>query len=247
MFDNQGIKKTHGFLFVFYSLMTCFLLLNPAHADSLKLKETQTDKLIKCRTYKEDNNKKYTECDQLKTGKISFTLKISAETFENKQIVFQNITTETPFGINIGDYQFNGTLANAAIYIPKTNSLSAVWHNMHEACTYNPNTDADDCKSVKDGTVKIKVSPSGATINVKGNRAVSEERNFGNQIFVALCSATTGPSKKVAVATVTIGEAIIESNVAVNCNVKRKTRSTSDDTFNLVNVGVNAKFAPIVP
>lgn len=249
MFDNQGWLKTK-LSSIFYSLIASFLMLNiaNAHADSLTFKETQLDKL-KCKVYKEENGQKYPDCDQLTTGKLSIALKISAASFAQNGIDFSSITIETPFVIDIGSFQFSGKLADADKSQLKTKSLNGTWNRMHEACTYNIINETDECKFVKNGAVNVKASAKGATIKITGKRALNEENNFGDQAFLALCGTTTGIDKKSAVASISIGDApAIERNIDVNCRVNKAQKTpTPKESFDLVNVSINAKLAPVTP
>lgn len=246
MFDNQQKQQTK-LPSIVYSLITGFLILNFAnvHADSLKLKETQTDKL-KCKTYKEENGQKYKDCDQLTAGKLSITMKITATSFDQNDIDFSSITTETPFVINIGSFQFSSTLADADKSQLKSKGLNGTWNRIHEACVYNIINETDDCKFVKDGAVNIKASPKGATIKITGKRAVNEESNFGDQAFLTLCGTETVRSKQSALANIRIGDApAIVRNVDINCKVNKTQKDpTPKEPFDLVNVSINAKLAP---
>lgn len=249
MFDFQYKLKIKS-QSIIHSLITAILILNFAnvHADSLKLKETQTDKL-KCKTYKEETGQKYKDCDQLTTGKLSVTLNISAASFAQNGIVFSSITTETPFVIDIGSFQFTGKLANADKSKLKPKSLDGTWNRMHQACVFNIINETDDCPSVKNGAVNIKASRKGATIKITGKRAVNEENNFGDQAFLTLCGTATVRSKESALASITIGDAPpIERNVDINCKVNRTQKAPAPlEPFDLVNVSINAKLAPVAP
>jgi hypothetical protein len=249
MFDFQDKLKIKS-QSIIHGLMTAILILNFAnvHADSLKLKETQTDKL-KCKTYKEETGQKYKDCDQLTTGKLSVTLNISAASFEQNGIVFSSITSETPFVIDIGSFQFTGKLADADKSKLKSKSLDGTWNRIHQSCVYNIITESDDCSFVKHGAVNIKASTKGATIKITGKRAVNEENNFGDQAFLALCGTVTDRSTKPALASITIGDApAIERNINVNCKViKTQKAPAPKEPFDLVNVSINAKLAPTTP
>ncbi len=249
MFDNQQKQQTK-LPSIVYSLITGFLILNFAnvHADSLKLKETQTDKL-KCKAYKEENGQKYKDCDQLTAGKLSITMKITATSFDQNDIDFSSITTETPFVINIGSYQFSGSLADADKSQLKSKGLNGTWNRMHEACVYNIINDSYDCNPVKHGAVNIKASAKGATIKITSKRAVNEENNFGDQAFLTLCGTATVRSKESALVSISIGDApAIERNVEVSCKVNRTQKAPAPlEPFDLVNVSINAKLAPVAP
>lgn len=249
MFDFQYKLKIKS-QSIIHSLITAILILNFAnvHADSLKLKETQTDKL-KCKTYKEETGQKYKDCDQLTTGKLSITLKISETSFVQNSIDFTSITAETPFVINIGSFQFSGKLADADKSQLTLKRLNGTWNRMHQSCVYNIISETDDCKLVKNGSVNIIASPKGATIKITGKRAVNEENNFGDQVFLELCSVTPGSSKKSAVASISIGGApAIEENVDVNCKVNKTQKAQAPlEPFDLVNVSINAKLATTTP
>jgi hypothetical protein len=250
MFDFQDKLKINS-QSIIHGLIIAILILNFAnvHADSLKLKETQTDKL-KCKTYKEETGQKYKDCDQLTTGKLSVKLNISAASFAQNGIVFSNINNaETPFKINIGSFNFTGKLADADKRKLKSTSLDGTWNRIHKACVYNIINEVDDCKFVKHGAVNIKASAKGATIKISSKRAVNEEDDYGEQAFLALCGNETDRSTKPALASITIGDApAIERNINVNCKVNRTQKAPAPlEPFDLVNVSVNAKFVPVAP
>jgi hypothetical protein len=249
MFDFQYKLKIKS-QSIIHSLITAILILNFAnvHADSLKLKETQTDKL-KCKTYKEETGQKYKDCDQLTTGKLSITLKISETSFVQNSIDFTSITAETPFFINIGSFQFSGKLADADKSQLTLKRLNGTWNRMHQSCAYNIINETNDCKFVKHGAVNIKASRKGATIKITGKRAVNEENNFGDQVFLTLCGTATDRSTKPALASITIGDApAIERNINVNCKVNRTQKAPAPlEPFDLVNVSINAKLVPVAP
>ena len=251
MFNNLGELKVK-LPNIVYSLITVFLIFNVANvqADSLTLKETQTDKL-KCKKYGE-TKKKNMACDQFKTGKHSVTVKISSKTLEQNQIFFQNITTDTLFNVSIGGYQFSNSLSNANSSSLTGQRLEGTWNKTHDEWIYNDLIDDNEKTPIRHSTVNIKVSPStGATIKITGNRAFDEENDYGDQIFLNLCKADNGKSQKLATASISIGEVVIPPlDAKVSCNVRKKPiikrLDGIDETFILENIGITGKLAPIV-
>lgn len=244
-------RLEYKFEHIIYMLITGFLALNVANvqADSLTLKETQTDKL-KCKKYGE-SKKKNMACDQFKTGKHSITVKLSSKTLEQNEIFFQNITTDTLFKVSIGDYQFSNSLSNANSSSLTDQKLESTWNNTHKGWVID-NSDVDyELIDVKHGTVNIKVSPTGgATIKIIGNRAIDEENNYGDQILLNSCKAVIGKSNKAAKAIISIGESSIELNSKIRCDFRQRQITKKldgiDETFTLENIGITGKLAPVV-
>jgi hypothetical protein len=251
MFDFQDKLKIKS-LSIIHSLITAILILNFAnvHADSIKLKETQTDKL-KCKNYGE-GKKKSLACDQFTSGKHSITVKLSAKTILQNGIDFQNIPADTLFRATIGDYQFSNSLSHADSTNQTTQKLEATWYKAHDEWIYNDSIDDNEKTIVRHSTVNIKASLSGATIKISGNRSIDkiEDNNFGDQVFLDLCKVDNGKSKKFATATISIGDANLDLPIKINCNVRKKQSIKKldgiDETFYLENIGITGNLSPIV-
>lgn len=233
--------------FVVYGFLVGFSMFSSAvQADSVKLSESQAEK-VKCVTTNEDGEK-YTECFKLTTGKFSITAKISAATFEEYGITFEDISEETPLAINIGSFEFSDTLSSDEKYKLTSNSLKGTWYRTHDVCK-DKKVKVDGewdyetvCKDVKHTTTKINASNSGATITVTGN---SSGEDYGDKVFTQLCS-DEGSGPQEVPASIVVGDIPIESNIAVKCNVKTKFQTKAEEEFELVNMGISAKLAPIV-
>ncbi len=242
--NRVNFKKTPKLSAVIYSLIIGFSTFNYAdvYADSLKMTETQTEKLT-CVSYSEDGED-YSECSTVTNGKFAITAKISAATFEENEILFADISEDTSFDIEIGNFIFTGTLAGADKRVLKKKSLKGTWHSIDEVCKYNPDIEDDVCKDVKHTTVNISASPSGAIIKVTGNSNQIDGEGYGNQIFTELCSGSEGNSTETATASISIGEALIESDVDVKCKVTAITKTKDEQDYELVNMTISAKLAP---
>lgn len=229
-----------------YGFLVGFSMFSSAvHADSVRLNESQAEK-VKCVTTNEDGEKN-TECFKLTTGKFSITAKISAATFEEYGITFEDISEETPLAINIGSFEFSDSLSSDEKYKLTPNSLKGAWYRTHEVCKekkvkVDGEWDYEEvCKDVKHTTTKINASNSGATITVTGN---SSGEDYGDKVFTRLCSDEGSGFQEVP-ASIVVGDITIESNIVVNCKVKTKTQIKAEEEFELVNIGITAKLAPI--
>ena len=245
--DINILSKPEAGFWVYGSVVALLIFSFSVQADSIKLSESQTEK-VKCITTKVDGEKN-TECSKITTGKFLITAKISASTFEEYGIVFSNITEETPLAINIGSYQFSDTLSSDKKHVLKTRSLKGAWYSTHEDCkTKKVKVDGEwveqeVCKDVIHTTTKISASYSGAIITVTGSRS-SVGVGYGDLVYSQLCSEE-GNGKHTVPASISVDGVVIASEIAVTCNVRTATKTTSQgEQFELVNIGVNAKLIP---
>ncbi len=249
--NSSGITTLNKlrFAFVVYGVLVGFLTFSSAgQADSVRLSESQAEK-VKCVTINEDGEK-YTSCSKLTTGKFSITAKISAATFEEYEVYFDDISEETPLAINIGSFDFSDTLSGDEKYMLRPNSLRGTWYRTHEVCK-DKRVKVDGewdyetvCKDVKHTTTKISASRSGgATITVTGNSSGVD--GYGDSVFNELCNSEGTGTQEVS-ASIAVGDITIPSNIAVKCTVKTKVQTKAEEDFELVNMTISAKLAPIV-
>lgn len=241
--DINIISKPEAGFWVYGSVVGLLMFSFSVQADSMKLSESQTEK-VKCITTKVDGEKN-TECSKITTGKFLITAKISASTFEEYGIVFSNITEETPLAINIGSYQFSDTLSSDEKHVLKTRSLKGAWYSTHEDCkTKKVKVDGEwveqeVCKDVKHTTTKVSASASfGATITVSGDRSSSGD--YGDAVFTQICIEEGSGSHEV-LASISIGDITIESNIAVKCNGKTNFQKKNEEVYELYNMDITAK------
>lgn len=117
-------------------LGACLVTFNYAQADTLTLTESQKDG-IKC-TVEKDTGTGINNilCIQNPTGSYSATAKLSAATFVDKGIAFDQLIKETGLAIAIGLFEFSGSISSADTHKGKLTptSLQGTWSERHKDC-----------------------------------------------------------------------------------------------------------------
>jgi hypothetical protein len=207
-----------------------------SHADSVNITESQKDE-VKCVTLKDQAGKKYKSCSQVTTGSYSLTAKLSSYTFWDAGIYASDVTGDTPLGIYLGTFGFDGTLNSANKHKLTSRAIQGTWIKRHAICA-NPNTSTcNKYKQVTDETVYIGVGLSGVTITMTGKF----DKENGQRVYSSLCEHYGTTLFTDSDATIAVNETFITSPIMVDCKVKKSVKVVGQQSFNLTNMTVKAR------
>lgn len=228
--------------------LKCFILLvlalcaSSSHADSANLTETQTDK-VNCRAVRVDGQRRI-ECTQNTTGAYRINAFVSAETFMSFGVY--DADEDTPLGIRVGDFEHQGTLANAHRRTLARNRVSGTWLHTRRECRLDTRSNRDICRNVTDATISIDARVRGATIRASGKSFSAPQPSHGQSVFAKHCQERRSGESFREIAVIKVGTLEIPGTIEVNCRQVRTRTITARDgrPYTLTNMTINARLIP---
>jgi len=204
-----------------------------AYADSVSVTESLNDKL-KCTKSK--------ICHVEAEGKFNVTARISGATFEDNGVLLQDITENTPLQINVGNFEFVSTLADADNPKLTPTKVSAKWVKTYDECR---NESCDKIKTVKYEQVGVNGGLNGIVLKISGKSKAGDVDEYGSRAFADYCDEAGDGSVFFGTASLTVDGTPLPGGLEIRCKVKTKTVTKYGESFELVSTTVRARLSDL--
>jgi len=212
--------------------LTMMVGLLSACANASVLTESLKDKL-KCN--KVDGEKM---CSIETRGHYNLVAKIPGQDLQNAQLTPDQISEASTIEINLGDFTFSSSMANADRFSVNGSKLVSRWTETTERCL---DAECNKSKLVRHATIQFNANNKGAVLKVFGTSLNNDNDSYGYRILSDLCDQQGDGTELNETATLTIDGKEISGIFTGVCKVNSKAVTKNGETFELWNNRITAK------